>query len=52
MHVVQMHGIPLNLVESRRPGWVLNVQDPIVFSISTKKWALTAFHTKAFRTKI
>ena len=38
MHVVQMHEIPYNLVESRRPGWVLNVQDPIVFTaISTSE---------------
>ena len=38
---------PRNPVESRRPGRVLNVQDPIVFSaISTKKWGLKAFHTK------
>ena len=40
---------PRNPVESRRPGRVLNVQDPIVFSaISTKKWGLKAFHTKTF----
>ena len=49
MHIVQMHEIPYNLVESRRPGWVLNVQDPIVFTaISTMKWAMKAFHTKSF----
>ena len=38
---------PRNPVESRKPGRVLNVQDPTVFSaISTKKWGLKAFHTK------
>ena len=42
-----------NPVESRRPGWVLNVQDPIVFiAISTTKWALKAFHTNTFSTVI
>ena len=40
---------PRNPVESRRPGRVLNVQDPIVFSaISTEKWGLKTFHTKTF----
>ena len=49
MHIVQMHEIPYNLVESRRPGWVLNVQDPIVFTaIFTMKSALKAFHMKTF----
>ena len=49
MHVVQMHKIPKNLVQSRRPSWVLILQDPIVFTpISTMKWALKVYDTKTF----
>ena len=38
-----------NPVVSRRPGWVLDVQDPIVFTaISTKKWALKESYENLF----
>ena len=43
---------PQNPAESRRPGRVLNVQDPIVFSaISTKEWGLRNFIRKPFSDK-